>query len=285
MIQSYMSLILQSWRLVWKYKVLWFVGLFVTELSFFLTFNSRNDIFLYIASSNDALFYFYQFFSKFSAFLLMLLMILFVLAVSFFALVFKAGLVSVVKASLAGQKMSFKQTFYKGVKKFLPMLVLEIYFLIPNILLFLIFLINARTIDSLTVDIITGLLMLSYNVLIMLFNIFCYHYIVNEQQTPWEALKNGWRLFIVKFTDVIIINVIRMLVYLAMFIVNVIAVFLALIPFVLLAFLLYYIGLIWLSIIVAIFGGLALVFLIFLLKGFKTAYVYLLFSQSFEQLK
>lgn len=285
MILSYIELITQAWRFAWKNKVLWLVGLFVTELSFFLTFNSQNDIFLYIASSNDALQNFFQFFTKFSAAIIFLFSIFLVLIISFLALVFKSGMIAGIKNGLSGQVITFKQSFQMGIRKFLPMLVLEIYFLIPNIVLFFVFLINARTAGNFIVDLVASVVMIIYNVFVMLFNIFSYHYIVNEHESPWSALFKGWQLLRKKFVSVMMVNVIRIVVSLGFVLIDLLAVFIAMIPFVFLAFLMYYIGLVWLAILTVIIGILAILFILFMIKGLKTTYVYTLFSKAFEQLK
>jgi hypothetical protein len=203
---------------------------------------------------------------------------------SLFSVVCKSGVLSAIKDTQKKVKFTFGQKVKFGLSKFVPLFILELMFWLPNLIFFSIIFWSIWA-ELVAVTIIFTSLLFIYSLVVFLFHHFSYCYLVFENQKSWAALVAGWDLFIKNFKATFLVNLIKIGLGVVFGLASLVAVVLATVPFILLIFLFSLVLPWYVPFALAILGGLVALAVLFVIKGFKTAFFYTMLTKTYWLLK
>jgi hypothetical protein len=287
---AYKKTVVDSWHL-FQNKILWVLGLFISEATIFTSFNFDKNSFQIIREFFQA----QGFFAGLKdLFLYMLpnlgvfIWLAMVLAIIFglYSLICKAGLINGLKTHSQGKSVKFIENLKFGWTKILPMFILEIILAIPNLLLVFAMILLSATAMNLSVifALFSGLLLL-YNIIIAMFRHYSYCEICFENKKALDALKIGFALFMKNFKVTFLVNLIKLGLWVGQFIATLILTLVATIPFILLVFLTSYLKVWVIPFIVAAIGLLVALAVVFAIKSLRSAYFYAFLTKTYWELK
>lgn len=201
---SFEELLYKSWRLVWRNRWLWILGVFVGVSGLFFNFDFSGT-YQKLSSDTGAGFSLGTLLSNTKALIanassVFLAMIgIFVLVFIFFliSLIARSGLIKGISRVNNGESYKVTKLIDFGFKKTPRLLLMEIILNIVNAVFGIIFLISAFAFKLETariVFIVAAVLFVLYNIFIILFKHYAYCYALLEDFKAWPAIKAGLQL-------------------------------------------------------------------------------------------
>jgi len=279
----YNQLLADSWKQSLRNKILWIIGIFISGISFFMTYDSNSDIVTKLVRDGEWGAMFSALFENIPGLIFLIFSFFLLITLSLISLVSKAALINGVSLSKE-KKTGFVQNVKFGVSKIVPMLLLEIFLIVPNLIMFVLVLIAVKLNTYSGLILTLELLMLIYSLFILLFTHFAYCEITLKNKKPWEALKSAWTLFFKHWKKTLLVNLLRLVVGVGFWLANAVVLIIVALPFALLAFISIVVGLAPIALIFLILGAVCLFVSLFLVKGFMTTYIYVMMTRLYWSL-
>jgi hypothetical protein len=270
------EIIKSAWHLAIKSRLLWFFGIF-TSGGMMMSFQTDNwDI----NNLNFA-----ELMKKFleaikePIFLWTLIFawLLFIVAIIISRVARASMLHGIDEKNKAGETGSFKQLFKFGWSKLLKVILLELIYFVPAVvigsLLALCLVYLPTKTQGLVITIALIALFVCYLV-ISFFRAYAYCYLVLANERPWTAIKSGWKLLMNNFGELITAGVLKMALLIAAGLVTLIVLIVATLPLLLVGVLiLIFVGQTGLYILIGL--GLFILLIVFMIvRGFLNTFSY-----------
>ena len=177
----------------------------------------------------------------------------------------------------SGETGSFKQLFKSGWSKSLKVILLELIYLVPSIVIgaFLVLCLVYLPTKTLGLGIAIALILFFvYSLVISFFRAYSYCFLVFENNQPWTAVKSGWKLLMNNFGELITACVLKMALLIAAGLVTLIVLIVATLPLLLVGVLiLIFVGQTGLYILIGL--GLFILLIVFMIvRGFLNTFFY-----------
>jgi hypothetical protein len=284
MVSYYRQLLIDSWKQAFKNKMLWFLGIFISGISFFATFDSNNDLMVRLIKNGEVGAMFSTVLNNIPGLMILIFLAFFIVMLSLVSLICKAGIIKGISLTREG-KTSFGENFKFGIKKILPMLLLDVILLLPNYILFIIILVGVKLNFPSLVFIVLELVMFFYSIFIMLINHFAYCEICLENKNTKESLIFSLNLLVKNWKKILIVNIMRFFASVIFWLANVLVLLVTALPFILLAIISYVVGLLSLAMICVGLGIIVLLMALFVVKGLLTAFMYTMLTKLYWDIK
>lgn len=282
---SFKEVFKTSWRNVFKYKSLWFMGIFVSGASILLEYNPDDINQFFSTLASVGVINWFTGLAKAPAFLLLIILGL-ILAVVFalISVIASAGLLAAVGQIKNEARADFKYNIKAGLSRFAPMIVAAVWFFIPLFFLFILTVIFYQF-ELFFLSSLVGILMFVYMFFIYLFKHFASCYIVLEQYPAWAAIMAGFKFFIRNWSSVLVAHLIDWGILLAFFLASFLIAALVAIPFILIgAILILFSG--WSLPFVTIMIGIVVYGLVtIIMSGIRVCFSYNFLTHTYWQLK
>lgn len=269
---NFEQLLKKTWQLVMKNKKLWILGFFISSVGSFAQIN-RED-FLEISKMSGDLLTLPE--NLLAGKLIIALIILLAIVAIILSIVARGSIVWGVKLARDNKPSKFWQLVRKGFSKLKDLFVMELIFLIVNIILFVPFFLSFFSGSfkvSSAVLVISIVLIVAFNLFLFLFRHYIYCYIVLENKHSVEAIKLGYSLFRKNWKQLTLAKLLEIALWIISGIIVFIAMAILFVPFLVLSAVLF-VGLGPIIALVAGGVGVSILFLFFLvLRGLIGAYM------------
>ena len=308
----YRTILVKAFKLSWKNKWLWFLGLFAAILGqggvyefLFKSFDNLSAGQSVLSTlreySNGGILGMISFgrlqtlwatdLSGFALGIFSLLFVICILALLIsLAIIGQGGLVKSVISLDQGKKTSLKESFQVGIKKFWP--ILELNFITKVVLMGLLMiltyvaalLMQGFVVINTLIFVVFFILFIVFGIVIYFLTLYGTAYIVLRDQGTWKALKSAWHLFRRNVVINLEMGLLVFVVNAVAVVLGIVALFIILAPVILVFFIALVSNIWWLvsiiNILIFIILGIALV----LASGWYTTFIITSWMMLFEQL-
>ncbi|MEK7158932.1 MAG: hypothetical protein AAB766_00315, partial [Patescibacteria group bacterium] len=270
------EIIKSAWQLAIKSRLLWFFGIFTgggmmmsfqTDQLDVKSLNFSEMMKRFLEAIKEPLF----------LWTLIIAWLLFVVALIISFVARAAMLHGIDEKSKSGVVGSFKQLLKFGFSKSLRVILMELIYFIPNVVLgslLVLFLIYLPTEALGLVIIIALVLFFIYFLVISFFRGYSYCFLVFEDESPWTAIKSGWKLLMNNFGELITAGVLKMALLIGAGLATLIALVAAALPLLLVgALVLIFVGNTGLYVLIGL-GLFALLVVFMIIRGFLNTFFY-----------